>query len=156
MSLKQTLLVFSVSAGLAVSVAASAQPMRQWDQSGFRGILAAAGLSTSQEQQVRQLMQTARSQNSAQYAQLRALHQQIERTLFASGSVTAAQLTPMVQQEAALREQLEASRIQTALSIRALMTPAQLAQAASAQAQLATLHQQERAITQPAAQPSGN
>ena len=146
MSFKQTLLVLSAAAGLAVSAGASAQPA--W-HGGFREILAAAQLSTSQKQQVHQIMQAARTQNAAQYTQMRALHQQIEQTLLSSGNVTAAQLTPLVQQEEALRQQLDASRIQTALAIRNVLTPAQLTQAASAQAQLSTLHQQEHAIVHP-------
>ena len=153
MSFEQALFALSLSAGLVASVGAAAQPMRH---DGFREILAAAQLSASQKQQVHQLLQAAHARNGTQHAQMQALHRQIEQTLFSSGDVTAAQLTPLLQQEDSLRQQLEASRIQTILSIRALLTPAQIAQASHAQAQLATLHQQEHAITHPGAADGGD
>ena len=146
MSLKHTLLAVSALASLAFAPAAFAQPA--W-HGGFHEALAAAGLTPSQQQQIRQIMQAARTQDAPQRTQLQALHQQIEQTLFSSGDVTAAQLTPLVQQEEALRQQLDASRVQAALAVRALLTPAQLARAAGAEAQLASLHQQEQAIAHP-------
>ena len=149
MSTKQALLAIlalSVAGAAAGPDAARAQPA---GRQGFRRILAAAQLSQPQKEQLHQILQAARARDSAGRAQMRALRLQIEQTLFSSGTVTAAQLTPLVQREEALRQQLDASRMQTALQVRGLLTPGQLAQAGRAQAQLAALREQERAITHP-------
>jgi Spy/CpxP family protein refolding chaperone len=150
MPIKKAALVVFAAAGLAASVSASAQGWRPPGRGGLAGILSTLQLSSAQKQQIHQIMSTARAQNAPQMAQLRALQQQMQATLLSSSDVTEAQLLPLEQQQASLRQQLDISRLQTEIAIRNVLTGAQLAQAASAQAQLAKLHQQERAITQPA------
>jgi periplasmic protein CpxP/Spy len=150
MPFKRAALVVFAAAGLAASVGASAQGWHPPGRPGLAGILSAVQLSSAQQQQIHQIMSTARTQNAPQRAQLEALQQQMQATLLSSGDVTEAQLLPLEQQQESLRQQLDVSRLQTEIAIRNVLTSAQLAQAASAQAKLAALHQQERAITQPA------
>ena len=140
------LLAACVAAGLATSIGAAAQG---WHSGGSREILRAAQLTPAQRVQLHQLMQSARTQNAPARAQMLALRQQIQAMMFSTGDVTAAQVAPLEGQLETVRQQLDASRIQTGLAVRALLTPAQLSRAASVQAQLANLHQQEHAIAAP-------
>ncbi len=149
MSLKQAVLALSVAAGLAAGTAAIARP-----GSGHPGgeggsldsILHAVQLTSAQRQQIHQIMMAAHAQNAPQMAQAAALRQQMTKTLFAPGSVTEAQLLPLEQQQESIRQQLDVSRLQTALAVRNVLTTDQLARAASIQARLEVLHQQEHAI----------
>jgi Spy/CpxP family protein refolding chaperone len=151
MSLKHTVLAISITAGLASSAAALAQPAGgRWAGGGGLGeALHAVQLSSAQQQQIHQIMSAARAQNAPQLAQMKALQQQMTTTLLSSGSVTEAQLLPLEQQQESIRSQLDLSRMQTAMAIRNVLTSAQLTQAASAQAQLSALHAQEHAIVAP-------
>ena len=146
MQINRTLFAACVAAALASSVGAVAQP---WRSGGSREILRAAQLTPAQQVQLHQIMHGARLQNAPALAQMQALRQQIQAMMFSTGDVSAAQITPLEGQLETLRQQLDASRIQTGLAVRALLTTAQLARAASVQAQLATLHQQEQAIAAP-------
>lgn len=147
MSLKKDLLVIAAVAGLTISASAFAHPGdREGHGSGLGEVLHTVQLSSSQQQQVHQIVSQAHAANAPVMAQIRALQQQIDKTLLASGSVTEAQLLPLVQQQETLRQKIDVSRLQSEIAVRNLLTGAQLAQAAATQAQLATLHQQEHAL----------
>ena len=118
---------------------------------GWHGPFAGAQFTAAQQTQVHAIMQAAHQQTASVRAQIQGLQQQIDTLLVSSGTVTEAQLTPLVQQQETLRQQLDASRISTEIAIRNLLTSAQLASAASTHAQLAALHQQEHAVLQAAA-----
>nr|WP_321984851.1 hypothetical protein [uncultured Lichenicoccus sp.] len=115
-----------------------------------RGAFAGAQFTAAQQTQVHSIMHTAHQQSAGVRTQIQSLQQQIDTLLLSSGTVTEAQITPLVQQQESLRQQLDASRISTEISIRNLLTSAQLAAAASTHAQLAALHQQEHAVMQAA------
>ena len=149
MSLRKALLAVGVTAGLAASVGAAAQGYSHGGRQGLGQVLGAVQLSSDQQQQVHSIMSAARTQNAPQRAQLQALQQQIDSALLSPGT-TEAQILPLLQQQESLRQQLDVSRIETQLAVRNVMTSAQLAKAASVQAQLATLHQQEHAVAAPA------
>ncbi len=149
MSPKKALLAAAVTAGLAASVGAAAQGYSHDGRHGLAQALGAAQLSGEQRQQVHGIMNAARTRNAPQRAQVQALQQQIDGAMLAPGT-TEAQILPLLQQQESLRQQLDVSRIETALAIRNVMTSSQLAKAASVQAQLATLHQQEQAVAAPA------
>ena len=70
--------------------------------------------------------------------------------MLAPGSITEADLAPLVTQEEQLRTQLDQIRISTGLQMRAVLTASQLADAAAKQTQLVSLHEQERAVVDPA------
>jgi len=147
MLIKNAVLTLCAAAGLTVSVAALAQPFEgPPSRHGFGEILRGVQLTTAQQQQVHALMKAAHTQNASAMTQMHALEEQIAATLLSPGTVTAAQLVPLEQQQETLRQQLDASRLQTALAIRNLLTSAQLTQASTMHSQLAALHQQERAL----------
>lgn len=73
-----------------------------------------------------------------------ALHEQII-TGFLAGQ-TAEQLGTLVAQEESVRTQIDSQRLQNAIKLRGVLTPAQLAQAAETHTKLAALHAEERAV----------
>ncbi len=148
MSLRKAVLAAGVAAGLAASVGATAQDYSHAGRQGLAQVLGAVQLSSDQQQQVHGIMSAARTQSAPQRAQIQALQQQIDSALLSPGT-TEAQILPLLQQQESLRQQLDVSRIETALAIRNVMTSTQLSKAASVQAQLATLHQQEHAVAAP-------
>ena len=117
---------------------------------GAFGFLKGVTLTPEQQTQIHQIMQTSWNTAKPLAEQLRTDRKQIADLLASTGAVTAAQLTPIQQQAEQVRQQLDSQRLATALQIRALLTPAQLAQSAQVHQQLASLHQQERAIFQAA------
>ena len=74
----------------------------------------------------------------------------LQGRVMGGGAVTQAQLTTIQTQADQIHQQLESQHLATALQVRALLTPAQLAQSAQTHAQLDSLHPQERAIYQAA------
>lgn len=147
--LRNGMLAALVAAGLAVGVDAAARGPEEFGRNGFAEALAAVQLSDAQKQQIHAIRTTARTLNAPTAARMQALQQQMAQTLLSSGTVTEVQLMPLLQQQESLRQQLDVSRLQAAVAIRNLLTGAQLAQAATAEGQLAALHQQERAIVAP-------
>lgn len=137
----------------AIPVVALAAPGGHGGHHGHRGgfsFLEGVTLTADQKTQVHQIMQASWSTAKPLMQQLRADHKQIDDLLAGTGSVTSAQLTAIQTQADQLRTQLESQHLATALQVRALLTPAQLAQSAQTHAQLESLHQQERAVFQAA------
>ena len=108
-------------------------------------LLEGVTLTDDQKTKVHALMKAEHGPGSL-FAQLRAVHEQIDTAVLGSGAVSEASLQPLVQQETALMQQLEAQRISNELAIRNMLTPAQLATASSTHAQMEALHQQEHAL----------
>jgi Spy/CpxP family protein refolding chaperone len=117
---------------------------------GEMGFLQGVTLTAEQKTQIHTIVQASRTTAKPLAEQLRADRKQISDLLASTAAVTAAQLTPIQTQAAQIREQLDSQRMATALQIRALLTPAQLAQSAQTHQQLASLHQQERAVREAA------
>ena len=115
---------------------------------GEFGFLEGVTLTPEQQTQIHQIVQASWTNAKPLMQQLRADHKQIGDLLAGTGSVTEAQLTPIEQQAAQIEQQLASQRLATALQVRALLTPAQLAQSAQTHQQLESLHQQERALFQ--------
>ncbi len=147
--LKNSVLAAVVAAGLASAVGAAARGAEGYGRDGLSEALGAVQLTDAQKQQIHAIRSAARTQNAPYVDRMQALQQQMVRTMLSSGTVTEAQLLPLVQQQESLRQQLDIGRMQSAVAIRNLLTSEQLAQATVAQGQLAALHQQEHAITSP-------
>lgn len=116
---------------------------------GHRGglnFLEGVTLTPEQKTQVHQIMQASWQTAKPLAQQLHADRKQIGDLLAGPGAVTQAQLTTIQTQADQIHQQLESQRLATALQIRALLTPAQLAQSAQTHAQLESLHQQEHAV----------
>jgi Spy/CpxP family protein refolding chaperone len=146
MKFKHLALVLA-TAGLLTAGAAKAQPEHggPWHHDGLE-MLHGLDLTEAQKSEVHKIMQANWSQMKPVMEQARTIHEQIVTKLTGTDAVTQADLTPLVQQEETLRAQLDTARVTTALQIRGLLTPAQLAKASSTHQQLEALHEQERAI----------
>ena len=96
----------------------------------LRMVLKQANLTPEQQEQVRKIMETDHQSLRALFAQLQAANNQLSDKLFAPGAVQAADLAPQVQKIAQLRQQLMEQGVKTALAVRAVLTPQQLAKVA--------------------------
>ena len=119
---------------------------------GDLGFLTGVTLTDAQKTQVHQLLHAGFAELRPLQQQRHALLAQISDQLASTASVDAAQLTGLQQQAEQFGAQIEAQRLATALQIRALLTPDQLAQSAQVHQQLAALHAQMRSVV---GQPSG-
>ena len=147
MKFKQTLIAAAAICALAASGAAIASPM-EGHHHGMEGmeILHALNLTDAQKAQVHEAEHAAWSQSKPIMAQMRKVHEDMANALTAAGTVTPEQLAPLAQQEEQLRTQLDQIHLNTVVQVRNLLTPEQVAQAASMHAKLAALHEQEHEI----------
>ena len=142
--------VFALALGLSAVAGAHAQGWGgpHGDHHLF-GLLEGVTLSDSQKAQVHADMKAGFAASRATMHSLHAIDEQIATLMTSAGSVSAASVTPLIQQQEALRAQLDQERVSVALQVRSVLTASQLAQAAAAHSQLAALHQQEMAISHP-------
>ena len=134
------------TAGLLTAGAARAQPEHgDWHHGGLE-MLRGVDLTDAQKTQIHQIAQATWAQMKPVTQQMRTVHEQIIGDLLGSANVTQEQLAPLVQQEEQLRAQVDAARLSTALQIRGVLTPAQLAKAATVHQQLSALHEQEQSV----------
>jgi Spy/CpxP family protein refolding chaperone len=138
--------MFAAAAALSLSFLAgpaSAEGMgRHEGGSPFFMLLRAANLSAEQKSEMRQILQSDSSQSRTLRQQYEAIHEQISAKLFGTGSVSASQLKPLVQQAAQIRESMDENRMETALQIRSILTQEQLSKLASVEQQLQAMHNQ--------------
>ncbi len=116
---------------------------------GLMPLLRAVNLTPEQQTQVRSIIQTSRQANHQTAQQLRQAEKDLADRLLTPGQLTTADLQAQIQQIGQLRQQLLQSRAQTALDIRGLLTPEQLAKAAEAKAKMQQLRSEMRELTQP-------
>jgi len=109
-------------------------------------VLKHAKLTPEQTKQVQTIMETDRQALRTLFTQLEAANGQLSNKLFAAGTVQAADLTPQVQQISQLRQQLMEQGVKTALSIRAILTPEQLAKVSQLNERIQKLHAEMRSI----------
>lgn len=109
-------------------------------------VLKQADLTPDQQAQVRKIMDAEHQNLRTLFAQLQAANNQLADKLFAPGAVQATDLTPQVQQITQLREQLMQQGVKTALAIRAVLTPQQLAKVAQTKDRLEKLQAEMRSI----------
>lgn len=119
---------------------------------GELGMLQALSLSDAQKTQVQAAMESGRTAAAPYREQLQAIEAQIKAKLAASGAVAMADVAPLLQQKEQVMAELDQAHMATVLQVRSVLTPAQIAQAASMETQLATLHAQERAVMNGSAQ----
>jgi Spy/CpxP family protein refolding chaperone len=140
-------IMMAAGVALAVSGVALAQPMGgEFHHGGGMEFLHGLNLTDAQKAQLKEIHQAGWKQMKPIMTQMRSIHEQMVNRMLASGEVTAEALSPLVQQEETLRNQMDAIHLSQTLQMRALLTPEQLAQAASTHAKLETLHQQEHAV----------
>jgi Spy/CpxP family protein refolding chaperone len=112
----------------------------------LRMVLKQANLTSQQQEQVRKIVEADHQSLRALLVQLQAANNQVTEKLFAPGAVQAADLVPPVQKVTQLRQQLMEQGVKTALAVRAVLTPQQLAKAAQVQARLEQLQAEMRSI----------
>jgi Spy/CpxP family protein refolding chaperone len=123
-----------ILAGCAWAPAALAQGPGAWP--GARGLggagvlplmLRSANLTPDQQDRVRSIVSARRAAVRALVQQLRQAQDELADGLLAPATTQAADLDPQLQKIGQLRQQLLQSSAQTALEIRAVLTPEQLA-----------------------------
>ncbi len=112
----------------------------------FHGV----ALNDAQKTQMKTIEQAGWAQAKPVMEQVRSVHEQIMARMLAAGSVSEADLAPLVTQEEQLRDQLDQIKVSSGLQMRAVLTASQLADAAAKHTQLVSLHEQERAVVEPA------
>jgi len=150
MSLRKIGIGAALAGALAVSGVALAQPPGEFMHGHMGGpgmeFLRAIDLSETQKAQVHDLMKSSWESTKPLMEKMRAAHEAAITALLGSGAVTADTLRPNVEQEAALRQQLDTIHLNTMLQLRSILTPEQLAQAAARHAQLEQLRTEEHSL----------
>ncbi|MDE2181018.1 MAG: periplasmic heavy metal sensor [candidate division NC10 bacterium] len=117
------------------TASAYGQPHRdramRWER-GEEGLLLpllvrGAGLTETQQAQLKQLVASHRSRVDTLQRQLRAARDQLVEKLYTPGPLKAEDLTALTQQIGKVRESLAHESLQVALEVRKLLTPEQLA-----------------------------
>jgi Spy/CpxP family protein refolding chaperone len=110
--------------------------------SPFLMLLKSANLTPAQQQQVQLILNSEHSKMQGIHQQLFTLHEQISAKLFSAGSVTSADLKPLVQQASRLEADMNQNMADTAVAIRNILTPDQVKHLAEVQQKLHSLHSQ--------------
>src|SRR5262245_32877235 len=116
---------------------------------GLMPPLRALDLTPEQQTQVRSILTTSRQSNQPIAEQLRQAQQQLSDRMLTPGQLTAADVQAQLQQIAQLRQQLLQNRAQTALDVRAVLTPEQLTKAAEVKAKMRQLRSEMHQLTAP-------
>jgi Spy/CpxP family protein refolding chaperone len=112
----------------------------------LRLVLKQANLTPDQQSQVHKIIDAEHQSLHTLFSQLEAANNRLAAKLFAPGTVQASDLTPEMQQIAQLRQQLMEQGVKTALAVRAVLTPQQLAKVAQIKDQVEKLQGQMRSL----------
>jgi Spy/CpxP family protein refolding chaperone len=112
----------------------------------FPLLLKRANLTPEQTQQVQKIMQSDRDTLRSLSKQLEAANDQLADKLFAPGNVQMADLAPQMQRVGQLRQQLMEEGLKTALAVRAVLKPEQIAKVNQLKDQLRKLHTELRSL----------
>lgn len=131
--------------------AASAQSMGHMGgmhggHSQFLMLLHSANLTQAQQSQIHLILDSHKAQMRSLHQQLESLHSQISDKLLSSGSVSSADLKPLVDKASHIEATLNQSMTDTALSIRNVLTPDQLSHVAQVHDKLRSLHTQVQSL----------
>ncbi|HEY4113674.1 MAG TPA: Spy/CpxP family protein refolding chaperone [Rhizomicrobium sp.] len=110
--------------------------------SPFLMLLRSADLTPAQKSQVHLILSSNRTQMMSLHRQLMALHEQISDKLLGAGSVSSADLKPLVQKASDLEAKLNQDMADTAVAIRNVLTPEQVKKLADVHKKLHDLHTQ--------------
>ena len=116
------------------------------DGSRFLMLLRSANLTAAQEGQVHLILNNNRAQMMSLHQQLMTLHEQISARLLSPGSISAADLKPLVDKASRLEATLNQNMAETAIAIRNVLTPAQIAKLAEVHSKLESIHRQIKGI----------
>ncbi len=119
------------------------------DGLGLGPLLHRLNLSDAQRAQIQTILSQGRESMGSLHQQLHSSKAALSEKFFAPGALQTADLEPEVQKLASLQQQLLEQRIQTAVAIRNVLNPGQLAQAGQLKAQIQALHEQMRSLLAP-------
>jgi Spy/CpxP family protein refolding chaperone len=103
-------------------------------------------LTPAQREQLRDDLQGDRATMKSLVDQLRTAQQELTSRVLAPGTLAATDLQPQLQKIAGLRDQLVQHALATTLKVRAMLTPAQLAEASTKAQRLHDLRTEMRSI----------
>lgn len=109
-------------------------------------LLRTANLTDAQKKQVHAIFEARRTSRKAEYEQLKAAREAIAAKFTSTGPLAASDLSASTSQIAQLRTQMMNERIQDAIAIRNLLTPAQLAKISATKAKLDNIHAEMKAL----------
>jgi len=112
-------------------------------------LLRSANLTDEQEAQVQKIMADRRTQTRALVREMRAGQAALLDKLFAAGDLKANDLKPELDRLTRARAQLMDHAVTTALDIRKVLTPEQLARTAKIKDRMRALHDQMRELVAP-------
>ncbi|RMD81754.1 MAG: periplasmic heavy metal sensor [Candidatus Dadabacteria bacterium] len=95
-------------------------------------LLASADLTDAQKQQVNELVRARGDRFRTLFAELRKVNEELSDRIFEPGKLTADELEPLTEKVLDLRGQLLRENMAVVIGVRAILTPEQLAKAASA------------------------
>jgi Spy/CpxP family protein refolding chaperone len=111
--------------------------------------LRAASLTDAQKTQIHTLMESSRATVMPLMQQMHTIREQIADKLLSPGTVTNADLTPLLTQQSQIQGQLDSQMVSTALQIRGVLTTDQLKKVAVANDKLKQIHSEIESIFGP-------
>jgi periplasmic protein CpxP/Spy len=109
-------------------------------------LLRTANLTDSQKQQIHAIFEARRASRKAEREQLKAAKEAIGAKFLSSGTVAASDMSSSVATITQLQGQMTNEQIQDAVSIRNVLTSAQIAQIAATKAKLDAIHAEMKAL----------
>ena len=109
-------------------------------------LLKTANLTDAQKQQIRTIIENRRAARKAEFQQLKSARQAIAAKFTSTGAVAASDLSGPVATITQLRDKMTNERIQDAIAMRNVLTPAQLAQISATKAKLDQIHAEMKAL----------
>jgi Spy/CpxP family protein refolding chaperone len=109
-------------------------------------LLRTANLTDAQKQQIHTIFENRRAARKAEFQQLKAAKEAIAAKFLSTGTVAASDLSSSVSTITQIHDQMTNERIQDAIAIRNVLTPAQLAQISATKAKLDQIHSEMKAL----------
>jgi Spy/CpxP family protein refolding chaperone len=109
-------------------------------------VLHRANLTPEQHDKVRKILESDRQDLQKLFSALGKANDELSKKLFAPGDVALGDLKPQLDEVAGLRRQLMEQGIKTALAIRKVLTPEQLAKVAELKQRMDKLHAEMREL----------
>ena len=109
-------------------------------------LLKTANLTDAQKQQIHTIFENRRASRQAEHQQLQAARDAIAAKFTSTGPVAASDLASSTSTITQLQSQMMNEKIQDAIAIRNVLTPAQLAQISATKAKLDQIHAEMKAL----------
>ncbi|MGA6972169.1 MAG: periplasmic heavy metal sensor [Candidatus Binatus sp.] len=109
-------------------------------------LLRTANLTDSQKQQIKAIFQARRESRQTEFQQMKAAKEAIAAKYTSTGTVAASDLSSQVATITQLQAQITNERIEDAIAIRNVLTPAQLASISATKAKLDSIHAEMKAL----------